>query len=117
MLIIFYLSSQEQLPDVQVFFKHADKIAHFGVYFILGIFIKFAFYQNIQNKLMLINILTLAVGTFFAYTDEYHQSFVPNRVSSLVDLIFDIFGILLSLFIFDYLRWLIEKSLIKKGFK
>jgi VanZ family protein len=36
--------------------------------------------------------VAVLVATFYAATDEYHQSFVPSRVSSLHDVLIDMCG-------------------------
>ena len=37
--------------------------------------------------------LSIKIGILFSCLDEYHQSFIDGRDSSLVDLIFDVFGV------------------------
>jgi len=41
---------------------------------------------------------TFLIAIVFALTDEWHQTFVPGRISSPYDLAADAFGILLFLF-------------------
>lgn len=78
--------------------------AHAFEYFILAILISNAFYQfNIKGRRALIYILFLCL--FTATLDEFYQSFVPGRSSSVRDVLLDftgsVFGTLLfHIFIF-----------------
>jgi len=44
--------------------------------------------------------LALSICTCLAFSDEFHQSFVPSRTASLTDVAIDITGSLLGLIIF-----------------
>jgi len=99
MILIFFLSSKENLPDLNKFILNFDKIAHFIVYFVLGIFLQVFFIINFDLKRkQFYYIFIIAAGFTFALGDEYHQIFVPNREPDLYDLIFDFLGIIFSLF-------------------
>lgn len=113
MALITYLSSRSQIPDMQQFFQHADKVAHFSVYFILGILLLIGLKINLKISNFLYSILTISIGFSFAIIDEYHQSFVPNRVPDLYDFIADILGIIISLFFYKQIN-LMEKLILKK---
>ncbi|MGE8203423.1 VanZ family protein [Heyndrickxia sp. NPDC080065] len=68
------------------------KLAHISVFGLLGIFL----YNAIQkNKLSIAWFLT----TLYAASDEFHQSLVPNRTSSIYDVMLDSGGALLAILI------------------
>ena len=77
------------------------KVAHFTEYFILGLFAALAFYQSanrfLSRRWLLVSFLLVA---FYALADEYHQSFVPSRTSSIFDSMIDISGGLTALLVF-----------------
>lgn len=105
MSLIFFLSSRENLPDLNKFILNFDKIAHFLVYFVLGIFLQFFFIINFDLKSkQLYYIIVIAIGFTFALSDEYHQIFVPNREPDFYDLIFDFLGIVFSLFFIKIIK-------------
>lgn len=107
--LIVILSSQKQLPNIQKFFINADKIAHFGVYFVLGVLISIAVISN-SNKSNLIKIIIISlIGIFFAISDEFHQYYVPNRTPDVFDFIADIIGIVFSLFLFSFIKKVLYK--------
>ncbi len=114
MVLITYLSSRNELPDVQQLFKHADKVAHFGVYFVLGILLIIGVQSKTKQSNILNMFLVLIVGSVFGFIDEYHQSFVPNRVADIYDLIADISGILISLLFYKNVS-MIFFNIIKKN--
>ncbi len=109
MCIITYLSSQEHLPDVQELFKNADKVAHFGVYFILSILLMIGISSNFRIKRELSIFFVFIIGSGFAALDEYHQSFVPNRTPDFYDLIADVIGIILGVILYKYIVRIVSK--------
>ena len=104
---VFLLSSRplpEQVPKI----PGMDKIFHFIVYAALSsaIFGSIIKSKNNHNKALFISIFLSAL---YGLSDEFHQSFVPGRECSLLDLLADFlgaaFGAAISL-----------KSLIKRKF-
>lgn len=104
MLIIFVQSSFPSitLPKVELF--EIDKLVHMGVYGLLAalIYISLIHQNNFsvlsQNPVAWTIILTALYGA----SDEFHQTFVPNRSGELPDLLADIIGALLSILIIKY---------------
>ena len=92
MAIIFKLSSltTEELQD----FPHVwDKLAHFCEYATLAGCYAMLWTRNEWSKrqwlrVLIVGVLALAYGC----TDEYHQSFVEGRDSSVLDLVADLTG-------------------------
>lgn len=81
-IVIFGLSSipSQEMPSFGLWDTIVKKGAHMLGYAVLALAIWFALGFD-KSRWWL--ALTLAV--FYALTDEYHQSFVPGRHSSLVD--------------------------------
>lgn len=82
------------------------KSAHFLEYLILAMFASITmdyFKVKIQEKISLVLFFTLLIAVF----DEFNQSFVPGRTSSVRDVVIDFFGSscgLLLLLLFNVLR-------------
>ena len=75
-----------------------DLLFHFAEYSILG----FLLFRSItSDELLTFHPFygTLLIGISFAILDEFHQSFVPGRHMSSIDIIFDSLGILFGTFI------------------
>lgn len=94
--LIFFLSSQSSLPLPQGFAgKITSYLAHFLVYGVLTVL----YYRSLiptgipRNR----GIYAIALSAVYGITDEIHQSFVPNRTPSLVDLGVDVLGSLIFL--------------------
>lgn len=69
------------------------KLAHFGIYFILGIFLTiFAMSFSGSFRIKLLSIIL--VGGLYAITDEIHQKFIPGRTASAKDVLIDSIGVL-----------------------
>tara|TARA_B100002019_G_C21023368_1_gene475978 strand:+ start:78 stop:470 length:393 start_codon:yes stop_codon:yes gene_type:complete len=71
-----------------------DKLLHVIEYFIFGILLYFSFTHFTKHPI----ILTLILGAFYSFIDEFYQSTVQGRTSSALDIIADIFGLILSAF-------------------
>lgn len=74
------------------------KLAHFTLYFILGILIYnvIHFYPINNKKICLISIL---LSIIYACSDEIHQLFIPGRSGELRDVLIDMVGSLLGILI------------------
>ena len=79
--------SGTELPNI--LFPNGDKLFHFIEYSVLGILAV----KSIQNPNWLKLPLILVFGILFAGLDEYWQSFIPNRCSSIYDFLFDVLGV------------------------
>ncbi len=94
--LIFYLSGVPNLNSGLVVFwdVFARKLAHAGIFGILFLLIWRALYfgQKINFKKALIWSLILAVS--YAFSDEAHQYFVPERQARLADVGIDSLGVL-----------------------
>jgi VanZ family protein len=102
MLVIFFFSARP--PSELPYFAWADPIVkksgHLLGYAILAFFYWKALDFN-EKKFRVSWLLTV----LYAITDEFHQSFVPGRFSSVWDvLIFDNLGALISLWLTNRFR-------------
>jgi VanZ family protein len=89
MALIFYLSSQPQLPSApdpwaDLIFK---KGAHFTAYAVLAVLFRRALPEG-----RWIWALAWALAVLYAASDEWHQSFVPGRHPQLTDVLIDACG-------------------------
>jgi VanZ family protein len=92
--LIFFLSSQSQFPEELPSFFGFDKVAHFVEYYIFGwlLYRWFSSPDRVWGRRGVL-FMTLFVGICYAVGDEWHQSFVPGRVASFFDALFDAAGI------------------------
>lgn len=98
--IIFALSAQPNLkPPVD--FENADKWCHMLEYGGLGILMARALRATARLRLAVVAALVVVViGAGIAAGDEYFQSFIPGRDSSLYDWLADATGLLLAQMLF-----------------
>lgn len=96
MIMITAQSSISRLPIPDVGINYFDKLLHFFVFGILGAFIQRGMMHSdkrfIKKYALLISI---GIGLLFALSDEWHQSFVPGRISDSLDWIADALGIII----------------------
>jgi Predicted integral membrane protein len=79
------------------------KLAHLTEYAILGILAARAFRTSIQQILRTRWFqISLCVVVVYALLDEYHQSFVPSRTSSILDSLIDAIGGLAALLVIRF---------------
>jgi VanZ family protein len=70
------------------------KGAHITVFGVLAVLFKTALHMQRRSSYLFAWLLT----AFYAGTDEWHQSFVPSRTSSIYDVMIDSVGALVFLF-------------------
>ncbi len=87
--LIFYLSSRS---DVHA--EH-DKIAHTAAYTVLCLLFLWALRLHVKSLPALL-LFAVLLTTFYGVGDEYHQSFVPGRESSIYDVMADFLGSMLG---------------------
>lgn len=99
MATIFILSGQpaSKLPSFGEYDLLLKKMGHATGYAMLGM----AYYFALPPRLRIAYrwILALFMAILFALSDEFHQSFVEGRNSSLVDVTIDTAGAALALMI------------------
>ena len=73
-------------------------LAHFSLYFILGLFLMSAMIMSFGHKksFVYLFVLSMILILMYALSDEYHQSFIPGRSAQLIDIVVDFSGGLLS---------------------
>jgi VanZ family protein len=91
--LIFVASAQSQLPGPQAFLLDAlfKKAGHYGAYGVLMALVLYALRARapLTRKQVLIG---LAFCGAYAITDEFHQTFVPNRTGQAIDVFIDLAG-------------------------
>lgn len=94
--LIFYLSSLSQAPETLmevIDWGPIDKVFHLVEYTVLGVLLARALSYSLRRTLSTYSwIIAFAVAVLFGLSDEWHQSFVLGRHSSVSDLIVDILG-------------------------
>jgi len=107
-ILIVYLST---IPDL-VILKSGSRtdqilsnLAHIPAYGILTILWIKSFNGTLANRnYIFVNMIILAGLVFFSVSDEIHQSFVPGRIASIMDVGLDFGGILLGFGVLKFSR-------------
>ena len=112
LLNIFYPSFKEMDAAQQQEIIEANqhfirKTAHFSLYTVMGILVSLAVAQHIKK----FSLISYAIGTLYAVTDEIHQLYVPGRSGQLSDVLLDCAGVLLGcIIIFILYRYVNRKK-------
>jgi len=98
--IIFFLSNQPgdslDLPDI----PNVDKVLHAVAYGVLALTTLFAVPgHKYRANPWRICLLVVLFCFMYGVSDEFHQSFVPNRMPSVLDLIADTMGAVVVVFV------------------
>jgi VanZ family protein len=102
MLVIFFFSARP--PSALPYFDWADFIVKKGGHIIGYAILAFLLWRAFDFKEQKVWVAWF-LAILYAITDEFHQSFVPGRHSSIWDvLIFDNLGALISLWFADRYR-------------
>lgn len=86
------------------------KIAHFGIYMLLGFCLANAFTVSFSDKKWLNYIFSLLLTAIYAVSDEIHQSFIDGRWAYVSDVLIDALGGLIGILLFIILLRLINFS-------
>lgn len=91
------------------------KGAHLSIYTLVGILIM-SFISTYKIHLKYKFLISIFVGLIYACSDEIHQSFIPGRTASVIDVGIDtsgvLLGIILVLIIISVYKSLTEKKAI-----
>ncbi len=98
--VIFFLSSlsSSALPNLGISLN--DLIVHFCEYSVFGYFIALAVMQSPGKINWKKCLIVMFIGSLYAASDEYHQSFVEGRFSEVSDFLADSAGVILGLVVF-----------------
>jgi VanZ family protein len=76
-------------------------VLHFAAYALLGaLFLRAFSTTRINHNLKFIFMLSVLLSSLYGISDEIHQSFVPYRTSDYRDVLADILGSILGVYIF-----------------
>lgn len=92
---IFFLSHQSggdlNVPQIE----HLDKLGHFVIYGLLAVTVIWASPEEIkQRRPKLVVSIVIIFCFLYGVSDEFHQSFIPDRSVSGADVLADLCGIL-----------------------
>ena len=81
---------------------HIDKVLHFVAYALLGaLFLRAFKTTRIKNHVKLMLILSVLLSSLYGMSDEIHQYFVPYRDADLMDVLADMLGGLMGVYIYQ----------------
>jgi VanZ family protein len=107
--VIFFLSSMPGDRLVLPPIVNIDKVAHMAIYGLLALTVFYAFGGSSLDRLhpSMISLLVILICTLYGLSDEFHQSFIPNRSADVFDVLADCIGAIIACIIrivYTYLR-------------
>ena len=95
---VLFLLSQSRLDSGSAWLSINDKVAHLGLYLVLGGTLAWARFWRGRGAILPFLLLGIGYGAL----DEWHQSFVPGRDPSAGDWVADAAGVILGFFLLPY---------------
>lgn len=80
---IYWLSSRQSLP-APMWFAHQDKLYHALAYMLMGV-LAWRCFRHVVSTPIILGLWSIAFCSLYGFSDEWHQSFVPGRDSSIED--------------------------------
>ncbi|MEO8216022.1 MAG: VanZ family protein [Acidobacteriota bacterium] len=94
LIYLLLISAVSSVPGSHIPSLVDDRIEHFIEYFGLGVVLLLAAVAFMHETVRPVPVLAVwAFAVCYAFFDEWHQSFVPGRDSSLKDIAFDTLGV------------------------
>jgi VanZ family protein len=111
-VMIFYFSSVSfpPSPELLVGLSISSSVQHYIEYFIFGLLLLYALWKEDKRIAW-----AIAIGAFYAATDEIHQFFVPGRTMDIMDFAVDILGIITGIIIINIIIKLKKNNSNKKS--
>jgi len=116
-VLIFIISSIPQITLPFLGFTLEDKVYHFLEYAIFSFLLFLAFFKS-QRDFFRRNVFLFSslIGIIYAYSDEFHQRFVPGRLYDLYDFLADCLGIILiQTILWGYREWKNRRGVAPPG--
>ncbi|MBP2242399.1 VanZ family protein [Cytobacillus eiseniae] len=101
-----------ELPDSTIdrFFKESMHLVEFAILYVLFVLGALTWNGSFSKK---VNYICAAIACLYGITDEIHQSFVPYRSATVIDVIKDITGVVVCWYFID--RALFQQRFPKMG--
>jgi VanZ family protein len=115
--LIFVISSLPRIIPPPLGFRFEDKVYHFLEYSIFSFLLFLAFFKA-KTDFFRKNVFVFSclIGIAFAFSDEFHQRFVPGRSYDLFDFLADCLGvIMIQAVLWIYLEWKSPRAVTKDG--
>ena len=101
MAFIFFLSSMPGYYFPNPPFPYFDKIIHFVEYSILGVLLMRAFlHSNFQGTILRLSLFSCILASLFAISDEWHQTFVPDRSGEWSEVLCDVIFSMIAIYFY-----------------
>ncbi len=116
--VIFILCtlSFDKLPNVNPpKIPYLDKVAHFALFYVMGFLMISWFYKGCRYSFFKSSFILLVTGSFYGALIEWLQGTYFNRSTEILDLFWDIVGIVLAILTYPLVSMLFRKMRRKKA--
>ena len=85
------------------------KFAHFIIFTLIGFCVSMFIGSCIETNLVTI-IISFIISSGYACVDEYMQTFIPGRSGNIGDVMIDICGVIVGLFLYFIINYIISNN-------
>jgi VanZ family protein len=96
--VIFFLSSQPGI-DIPPPFPHMDKVLHAIAFGVLGFLLLGAFRPGVRGYSRKQLVIAITIAGTYGILDEIHQRYVPGRMPDALDVMADLVGAALGVWL------------------
>jgi len=102
--VVLFAQSSFSTPEAMPAFPHMDKLLHLGAYAILGaLFLRGFGNSKYKNHGGLIRVASILLTGIYGATDELHQYYVPFRSADAWDVMCDLLGGFVGVYLYQVL--------------
>jgi VanZ family protein len=100
LLVIAYLcfAPSDGFKKVNIPIPHIDKFVHFIMFYILGVFLQAATFQNLKTR----NTLFIAFLIYGLLIEIIQHYMIASRNGDVIDFLFDSLGLIVGIFSFIF---------------
>jgi len=104
--LIYIFSSMSKPIPVEIPIPSFDKFVHVVEYGLLALLTARALKSSPKNfSIITVNVFSMLATTLYGASDEFHQRFVPGRISSGWDVLADFVGAVVGVLVYSrYLK-------------
>ena len=85
------------------------KFAHFIIFTLIGFCVSMFIGSCIETNLITL-IISFIISSGYACVDEYIQTFIPGRSGNIGDVIIDVSGVIVGLFLYLIINYIISNN-------
>jgi len=107
--------SKEKIEEIVSFINYpVRKLAHFSIYFVLGMLIMISLRRCTKLDYYKVCIIAAMSSFLYSLTDELHQKFISGRTGQFTDCLIDTLGAISAILLYSFVKELTKVQKVQK---